>query len=183
MSEHRDITRRILRHYREAEPEHVAAGLEWFDLAYTYCERSAWLYGVPIEHAAVALAHLSPRTTWTKNLEHLETLLSGRPQPHYVLGMTWRNAARSLSADDPLTTFGRRSLKTSNFARAILGDRNAVVVDTWVARAAGVPEDSVRAIGVYHHVADAFRRGARRVDISARDLQAVVWCSVRGTAI
>ncbi len=175
------MTRHILSQYRNAAPEHLATGTEWYDTAFTITEHLAWRYGRPITHSVVALAHLSPRITWRKNVEHLEILLSGAPRPLHVMSRSWDAAKAALEIEDPLSTFSRRALKTHSFAQAILGDRNAVVIDIWAARAAGVPEDSIRSIHRYHAVADAYRRGARRIGIAARELQAVVWCAARGT--
>lgn len=182
MAEYRNMTRHILQVYRAAEPRHITAGLGWYDLAYTECELRAWRYDWPVVNAVCAFAHLSPRITYRQNLLLLDALLSGQHKPNGCLTRSWLAASRALGSPDPLGTFSTEALKTGSFARAILGDRNAVVVDVWSARAAGVGESMVRSTRGYHAVAEAYRRGAKRVSISARDLQAVTWCHARGAA-
>lgn len=177
------LTRALLRVYRAASPETVRAGREWYDVAFSHCERLAAWHDRSIPEVVAALAHLSPRTSWAQNLLLLERLLAGEPKPDFALGRSWEQANRALAAEDPVATFGRRALKTWHFARAILGDQSAVAVDTWIARAVGIPEKSVRSMGGYNAVHDAFHRGAKiERDISPRDLQAVVWVAWRGKA-
>lgn len=180
----RELTRNILKCYRAAGPEHIRAGREWYDLAYTECERLVFYTGstATVTQAVVALAHLSPRITWQKNLDNLRALLSGHPRPAWALTRSWDAALRGVVADDPLSTFGREALKTYYFAKAILGERSAVVVNVWSGRIAGVAEDSVARPKIYNMVADAYRRAARIEQIAPRDLQAATWCAIRGRA-
>lgn len=182
MAEYRNMTRNILRVYRAAEAHHVEAGLTWYDMAFTECEKRAWRHDWPVINVVCAFATLSPRITYRQNLELLDALVVGQHKPVGCLSRSWLAASRALGSADPLGTFSKEALKTGNFARAILGDRNAVVVDVWSARAAGVGESMVRSTRGYHAVAEAYRRGARRVNISARDLQAITWCHARGAA-
>jgi hypothetical protein len=63
-----------------------------------------------------------------------------------------------------------------------LGDENAVTVDVWAARVAGVDPEILRRPREYAAVAEAYRRAAKRVGISPRKLQAITWCLIRGTA-
>lgn len=183
MNEYRTLTRRILSVYRTASPEHVQAGLGWYDAASGECERVGAYHGVSLTHAVVACAHLSARVRWLDNIVLLDRLLSGQSKPRWALNRSWELALASLCAEDPLDSFGTRARKTREFARAILGLRSAVVVDTWTARAAGIHEDSARTVAGYTAVADAFRRGARIAGLAPRDLQAICWVSVRGSAI
>lgn len=178
---YRNMTSSLLRWYRQASPETVEAGSHWYDDTLRQCTLFADQYGVTVDHVAVALAHLSPRMRWSQNIDLVDMLLAGKERPAWAMRAFWAKALDSLEADKPLDTFGDRALKTREFARAILGNRQAVVVDTWAARAAGVPETSYRSIPGYHRIADSYRRGARRVNVPPRDLQAIVWCTVRGT--
>lgn len=182
MTEYRNLTRNILRLYRLATPEEIEAGQHWYDEANALCVRLSSPHGHTVPQVACALAHLSPRITWKQNIEYIETMAIGKPKPRACLTRSWEAGSRALVSDDPLATFSRAALKTGAFARAILGDRNAVVVDVWSARAAGVGESMVRSTRGYHAVAEAYRRGATRERIAARDLQAIVWVHVRGAA-
>lgn len=180
MSAHRNLTANLLRVYRRATPEEVAAGLAWYDRAFTECERMAFYTGRTVSQAATVLSHLSPRVTYQQSLQLTLAALAGQPKPSFALTRSWERAMLAVGSDDPLSTFGRSAYKTSAFAKAILGERTAVVVDIWTARAAGASEFSIRSSSGYQAVVDAFRRGALRVGLSARDLQAITWCHARG---
>jgi hypothetical protein len=78
---------------------------------------------------------------------------------------------------------GLRGAKTNAFARAIAGDPNAVVVDVWMCRAAGLGKDAPNATE-YRAIADAIRSIAatRTVNMAPATLQALLWIIVRGKA-
>lgn len=177
---YRQLTRSILRHFRNADDDTIAAGMQWYERASGVCESIAAGTGHTLTQAAVATAHLSPRTRWAGNVQLLDDLLHGRPKPHWALTRQWDHAAASLTADDPLATFGRRANKTRSFAHAILGDTDAVAIDTWNERVAGCPTGWTRAKSKYLVVEDSYRRAARIVGLPARELQAVTWCQIRG---
>jgi hypothetical protein len=74
-----------------------------------------------------------------------------------------------------------RADKTNAFARAIAGDDNAVVVDVWMTRAAGLDRDAPTAVQ-YREISSAVRSLAREWGVSPRTMQALVWIMVRGRA-
>lgn len=178
----RVYTTNILRFYRSASAEHVAAGTDWYDEALRLCRRAARGSGHSTTHAVVALAHLSPRTSWTANLAALGALLHHRERPAGVLGRSWVLAESALSAESPLETFSPRARKTQAFAQAILGDTKAVVVDVWAARIAGAEESLPSTQWGYVTIAEAYRRAGSREGIAPRELQAITWCAIRGRA-
>lgn len=174
--------RNILRHYRAATEEAIDAGTHWYEAALAICQEAAEEYDLDLERAVCALAHLSSRLPWTKNVEAFSLLVGGQPHPAWVLTRSWRRASAALAAADPWSTFGRRASKTRSFAQAILGDENAVTVDIWAARVAGVDPEVLRRPREYAAVAAAYRRAAKRVGLSPRQLQAITWCAIRGRA-
>jgi hypothetical protein len=181
ISDHREMTRRLLRFFRQASPEQIAQGLSWYDRAYTDCERIGWLHGYTVTQTAVTVAHLSPRMHWADNLALAEAVLAGKPKPEWSLTERWDKARAALLAEDPLATFSPRARKTFHFARAILGDPNAVPVDTWMERVLGLREGATRTRAGYNASLSAIDRGARIEGLTPRDLQAVTWVVYRGS--
>lgn len=175
-------TRSILRHYREATVEARALGDQWYDVALDICREPATQHEVDLERAVCAMAHLSSRQPWARNVRAFSMLLAGEPRPAWMFTRSWTLASAALNAEDPWSTFSRRASKTRSFAQAILGDPNAVTVDVWAARVAGVDPDILRRPRDYQFVADAYIRAARRVRISPRDLQAITWVDIRRKA-
>jgi hypothetical protein len=184
MGTYRGHTRNILREFWQASPFDLLDGLQWYDLAYTHCERVGLYMRSPrhVTNVAAALAHLSPLTKWSTNLAYLEALAAGEPRPAGCMTRSWSNAYQALSTThDPLLTFGRTAYKTRSFYQAICGDKNAVVIDVWTARVAGYEQRVVKTARGYIAAVESYRRAARRVDLAPRDLQAVVWCAHRGS--
>lgn len=174
------LTRRVLGHYRDADPATVRAGQFWYWRALQRCRLLARQYGYAVPAVVAALAHLSPKIPWARNLVLLAQLLAGEPRPGPVLVRSWDSAQRALRAENPMATFGKDARKTFWFARAILGDRDAVPVDAHIGRALDLTEDEISTVGGYYAAFNAFQRGARRAGHPPRDLQAIVWVHVRG---
>jgi hypothetical protein len=74
-----------------------------------------------------------------------------------------------------------KGLKTNAFARAIAGDTNAVVIDVWMMRAAGMETDSPNK-SQYAMLSDAVVSVAQQFGITPRTAQALIWIIVRGGA-
>lgn len=182
MTQPSQLTRNILRVYRNATEEEIETGSGWYDSALDRCTRLARNTTHSVEQAVAALAHLSPRVQWTANTRALEALLSGEAKPAGLLGRSWQIALEASVHEEPLTTFSARALKTKAFALSILGDHNAVCVDVWAARAAGVEDSVPFTRSGYVMLAEAYRRAGAREGVSPRDLQAIVWCRTRGKA-
>src|SRR4051794_20701181 len=104
-------TRSILRHYRSAPPEAIEASSRWYDAALAICRHAATEHRIELERTVCALAHLSSRLPWTKNVEAFAALVIGQPRPTWVLTRSWLLASAALAATDPWSTFGRRASK------------------------------------------------------------------------
>jgi hypothetical protein len=74
-----------------------------------------------------------------------------------------------------------KGLKTNAFARAIAGDTNAVVIDVWMMRAAGMDTDSPN-VGQYRMLSNAVTVVASEFGITPRTAQALIWIVKRGAA-
>jgi hypothetical protein len=114
-------------------------------------------------------------------------MLHGLPVTGGVMGRSIAFAQSALDAyangGDPLATLN--GPKTSNFARNLLGDTDAVTIDAWAARVA-LPElgrkDVDRVMGrkgVYDGIAEAYRTAADRRGVSPSTMQATTWIVAR----
>ena len=171
------LTRRILAVWDRATTSDVESGATWYteaqDLAFHLGRNS----GHGREHAAAVISHLSPRTTWTRNVAGAIYLLTYGEQADGIIGANFDRARASLDAADPESTFG--GPKTLRFYRNILGDTEAVTVDVWAARVADVDEAPLRRVGVYDAVEAAYQRAARRVGVEPSTMQATTWIVAR----
>ena len=162
----------------------LLAARAWYADARTFAEslqsiRPDW----SLQVSASVVSAFSPRVTWAHN--KAKAL-------QYAQGIMPRGLRSHVEAADRCTVEGFNGLrgpKTNAFARAIAGDDNAVVVDVWMCRAAGLtkadgtPKDAPTAVE-YRAIADAIRTIAATptVCMAPATLQALLWIIVRGKA-
>jgi hypothetical protein len=171
------LVRRILATFDRATASDLEAGATWYDEAGELARDLAANAG-SVEHAAAVIAHLSPRSTWTRNVLAATALILKREMPPGVMSDPLARATDALDSADPLATLN--GPKTARFARNILGDVEAVTVDVWAARVAGISERQLASAGVYDLVEHAYRLAARRRGVNPSTMQATTWVVARG---
>lgn len=174
----RTVIDRVLRVYDRASGAEREAGATWYDVAGDLTAYIGQESGYGRVHAAAVVAHLSPRFPWPRNVAAAEWLLMRGERFTGVLHRSYRAALASMSHPDPGATLS--GPKTRRFFLNLIGDYEAVTVDVWATRAAGVTEDQLKLAGVYDAVEHAFRLAARRRDISPAAMQATTWVVTRG---
>lgn len=176
------LVRRILRTFDAATPAQIESGARWYDEAGDLASSLAHLAGSR-EHAAAVISHLSPRTAWSRNVFAATALLTGGTREAREYGAMSSNIERaeaSLGFVDPVESFGRDALKTRSFYLNIVGDREAVTVDVWALRVAGIEDDrTVKRVGAYDAMAHAYRLAAGRRGVDPATMQAVTWIVAR----
>lgn len=179
---------RILDAWYNASPEHLQAGLAWYDRAMAAASR---IHPNPIVGAGV-IAALSPRTAWAQNIAWAEQVckaaLQGSSIPPRVSTLARLEKAWAI-ATMPEPTPARildvlNGPKTCRFFRNITGDLRAVTIDTWAAYIATGRNIRVRSDShgrVYETLEEAYQMAGARLGIPPRDVQAAVWVAARGT--
>lgn len=162
--------------FRRASKSDVESGATWYDEAGDLATSLAARAGSR-EHAAVVISHLSPRSTWTRNVEAAIALINGTEMPAGVMSGPLGRAAASLESADPLATLNGN--KTSRFARNILGDREAVTVDVWALRVVGLDDSTINRKGVYDAIEAAYQIAARNHGVAPSTMQATTWIVAR----
>jgi hypothetical protein len=148
----------------------------WYHEAQEVAEDVAENLGVSLEIGASIVAAFSPRERWSSNVAKALAFSMGKP----VAGLqnNYRMAQSALeNGFDAL-----RGQKTNAFARAIAGDPNAVVIDVWMIRAAGMDASKGVNKSQYNMLADAVRRMAKEHGLTPRTAQALIWIVKRGSA-
>ncbi len=130
-----------------------------------------------LQVASSVVSAFSPRVTWALNKSKAQ---------QYAHGITPKGLRSHVTTADRCVVEGFKGLrgpKTNAFARAIAGDADAVVVDSWMCRAAGLGKDSPN-LTEYRAIADAVRALAATpvVCMEPATLQALLWIIVRGKA-
>ena len=153
----------------------VEAASVWYLEAQEVAEDVAEIMGTSLEVGASIVSAFSPRERWSSNVAKAYAFANGKP----VSGLS-----NNLRMAENAVTNGFDALKgqkTNAFARAIAGDSDAVVIDVWMMRAAGMETDSPNK-SQYNMLCDAVREVANEFGITPRTAQALIWIIVRGSA-
>lgn len=174
----------LLALYSEADADTIKRGRRWYVRARRECQLIARDTGYTLEHVAAVCAITSPDAQLVQNLRWTRTACETRgaePVGRYPAQMTPKVRAALADKSDPLQY--ATGPKVSAFARAILGDRDALVIDRWAAYAAGIPRSAKLGPKQRRAIEEAYRRAAAAVGESVRDFQAIVWEWLRAQAV
>ena len=148
----------------------------WYHDAEEVAEEVARNLDATLEVGASIVAAFSPRERWSTNVSKAIA---------YSLGQRPKGLQNNLTMADNAVTMGfdaLRGQKTNAFARAIAGDHDAVVIDTWMLKAAGMDSNKGVNKTQYNMLADAVRRMASEHGLTPRTTQALIWIVKRGSA-
>ena len=153
----------------------VEAASVWYFEAQEVAEDVAEILGASLEVGASIVSAFSPRERWASNVAKAYAFANGKPVNGLSNNLRMAQDAMVLGFD------ALNGLKTNAFARAIAGDTDAVVIDVWMMRAAGMETDSPNK-SQYLALSDAIRKVASDHGITPRTAQALIWIIVRGSA-
>lgn len=183
-------TRNVTRAYRAASPAAREAGARWYADAHALARE---LDPGNVARAAGVIAALSPRLTWTHNVNAARRAYADGHASR-VLSRSARQADAILSGADPLDVL--RGHKVRAFYRCILaaGECDDVCVDmhAYDVAVGHVSADVERQrylarVGNYDRAARCYVRAARILSrelgrkVYAAEVQAVTWCHWRAT--
>jgi len=170
----------ILARYEATTPAQRNVGRRWYADAHDLCRMIGGAH-VPVETVARVMAILSPRCLWRTNVAWTRALVTafvnGDPIPAISTGANRHKAWRELHGERVLS-----GPKTTAFARAIAGDPEVVVIDSWMLRSVGLKPDAKVTPHRQRWISAAYTEAARAVGETPRDMQAIVWCAIRGKA-
>lgn len=158
-----------------AAPYQIEAASIWYFEAQEVAEDVAELLNTSLEVGASVVASFSPRERWSFNVAKSYAFANGKP----VTGLS-NNLAMAISS----VTLGfdaLKGLKTNAFARAIAGDKNAVVIDTWMIKAAGMESSKGINKKEYKELSLAVTEVANIIKLTPRTTQALIWIIARGS--
>jgi len=166
----------FISHLASATLFDYAAAQKWYVEAGDFAEslrvlRPEW----STEVSASVVSAFSPRVTWAHNKAKAYQYAQGIMPKGLRSHVAAANRCQSEGFD------GLRGPKTNAFARAIAGDKDAVVVDVWMCRAAGLGKDAPNK-AEYRLIANAVREVASAYNMDAATMQALMWIIIRGKA-
>lgn len=169
----------IIDRYRAANEDIRNAGRQWYPNALSLCEEIA-ADDVPVSTVARVMAALSPRTHWATNVRWARSIVDafrrGDTEPPPISTVVFRNRAWLELNGTPALS----GPKTSAFAAAILGDTEAVTIDSWILRSVGLKPNAKVTPKRVREITAAYAEAAAEAGETPRDLQAIVWVQLRG---
>lgn len=174
------LTRRVLAVLSQATAADLESGARWYPAARDLAQGLAARSGRSIEQVAAVISHLSPRTSWDRNIAGATHFLAtGGEKMTGIIGANHERALAALNSADPADSFG--GPKTLRFYRNIIGDVDAVTVDVWALRVVGIDDAALlNRVGVYDAIEAAYQRAAYRVGLDPSTVQATTWVVARG---
>lgn len=157
----------------DAKTEALNGG--WYRQSRRTARGLARKHGTTVATSAGVIAALSPRIQWKTNVMGADHILGGgNTGPGFNRNV--EKALRIREGERPLSVLGGPKVRA--FYRAIMGDKDAVVIDVWMWRAMGLQPGEMP----YEKAAELVRRCAEEQGLPVADFQALVWTAVRGGA-
>lgn len=174
------MTSPLLELYATTDRDVRKRGRIWYPETRRRLRTLAAAHNRPLSQVVAVFAITSVGAQLSANLRWTEEILRGERT-----GGRWPNVQAPLIEGVLRSTQpGRyvRGPKVSAFYRALMGDREAVVIDRWAARAAGW-ESKKHAIPVrvQRQMIEAYMEAAKVCRENVRDFQAIVWIAKRET--
>jgi hypothetical protein len=167
--------RNLARYYDSATRADKLRGRLWYPTAQAIAKDIAERHALDWRKVALAIAALSPRCDWDRNISAAWEVAAGK-RP----AMLRANVDKALALLSGAPSDTLRGVKVRPFAAAILGKRSAAVVDAHMLRAAGytsaAPKGYKSAVKL---VQAALRSLARKRGEYVADCQAIIWEAIR----
>ena len=171
--DHDVMVMNLLEHYEAAEND---VGAAWYNESRRFARQLTRQYGGGLGRASGIVAALSTQVQWHRNKAMACDMLADG----WAVGQTHVNlvkAYRIREGERPLRVLGGPKVRA--FYRAMMGDEDAAVIDTWMLQALGWDRRGVSA-RQYERCASALREAASYTGLTTASFQAVVWTHVRG---
>jgi hypothetical protein len=206
-----ELERSVMAKYDATDQATRDAGGQWYDTATEYIHNLAEKTGRDPRQVAAIVSAFSPQTSWDQNMAAANYfMMNYDPEnPDSIndkmggLGANLDRAKRIYHADDEEGYLaglqnGNDAHKITNFYHNMMGSKDHVTIDSWMARALlgegadGLADKSVQKVlgwkDGYDAMANSVRSAAEKLsqkygrEISPRELQAIVWSQVVPTA-
>ena len=166
------IKKNLNRFVKQALPQEVELAATWYNEARLVAVEIATNLGVDLERGAAVLSAFSPRKTWSINVAHAI---------EYSLTLEAKGTKQIIKKVLEVTEKGLdalNGLKTKNFALAICGDVEAIVLDTWMLKAAGCGRKTLTP-KQYKIISEVVKELAEEHNLAPVTTQALIWIKAR----
>lgn len=182
----------ILETFARATADQISDGMVWYPRAIESLERiranvnyPPYLADKDMRVIPAICAMLSPRVAWGTNLDATRKLVTAASQGLRVcptVAGVRKNVSKAWETANDGCISRISGPKVTAFFANLCGDFDRVTLDSWAARAAGIPDEIHNHIDRGRHVdlETAYQNVARMVGFRPAELQAIVWIVARG---
>jgi hypothetical protein len=163
--------------YATSTPEIRRRGRQWYPSCRRLLKEMADEHGYSVAQAAAVCAIVSANVQLISCLSFTEAILAGRREAGCFPSHQAPLVKAVLNTRHP----GRfvRGPKCTAFFSAIVGDVNALVLDRWAVRAAGVTDRRWEGKAMRREIDAAYRSAAELCGETVRSFQAITWINCR----
>ena len=175
------LVKHIVWAFNHATLEERAEGVEWYFEAHRIAADLAERHGISLKKASLVISALSPATDWEKNVVDAGNFIEDTNAVVSTYGNNKRIAARALAGEIEELN----GKKTRAFAKLIENPySNEVVIDRHaISVALGHKSDDAErryySSTGYAIMVAAYHAAAKKLNLKASELQAIVWVSYR----
>lgn len=178
----------LLGFYYAASENDRTEGRRWYSDQREMVRTLADANGLDVNVIAAMVSALSPQTRWAANVAGASTMvrahMRNQDMPtnatlyHSNGRKGWGLIRGELIADAAF----KMGSKTRSFWQNLVGNENAVTIDTWMLRAMGDTRKSLTPVQ-YVISERIIQDAAREVGETPASFQAIVWVAIRGSAV
>lgn len=177
----------LIEAWHNASADDLATGLGWYESARREAECIALsatnTNALTTNDVIGVIAALSPRVSWPLNIAAARTMVDawdhGENQPIVPGIPSNRDKAWAILTEDARPLDILSGPKVRAFYCAIKGDPDAVVLDVWAMRAAGISSMRGMTTKQYERLSNSYRAAAAILGHTPRDVQSAIWVSYR----
>ena len=152
----------------DLETQLGADGKDWYNDTTPAVVSAAAQLGVEPHYLADILAITSPRVVVSRNIRMALGYIRKRDTQGFLPGVI-----KALEYYEETGLI--RGPKTGAFARALMGDGDAVVLDVWMARALNVDQSKLGTLTIQTAADDLMRRVGKSLGWQPAEVQAAIW--------
>lgn len=167
--------------FDETPADRRRRGRRWYPAMREWAEQLAAETGYTLEQVVAVLAITSPGAQLVTNQDWTEQVCRGEKQTAGRFPNVNRPKIAGVLASPEAAHEYVIGPKVGPFHHAILGDRDALVIDRWATAAANPFRDDALSDPGRRCIESAYRSLARKRRLKVRELQAIIWTQVRET--
>lgn len=157
-------------------------GIIWYTRLNRFCRDLGEKYNQPTWKVAAIMSILSPRTSFQNNVHDTESMLKNGSQGYLKSPLCRKKATKALNAEtfeEVHALFNEKTgRKTLSFFENIMLIGKRATIDVWMIRCLEI-EGSLTD-KKYREAEREIQDYAEKINVEPYQLQAMIWCTVRG---